>query len=164
MGWVVAVIAVIGLSFISILFLFLKPTAQPVPQSVPITISSAGSATNVPQQSSQNASPLLELVSTVASRQYMIQVEGQVKNISQQSLKSVTVVVSCYDANGAFVTSQNAMIQYNPILPNQVSPFIAYINNNPAIVNYKIEFKELSGGALAAKNSTGISPPFKIAQ
>jgi len=75
-------------------------------------------------------------------------VEGQVKNISSGSLKNVTIVASFYDASGSFITSADALIDYNPILPGQISPFKAMHTENPAMKKAGVEFKYLMGGSI----------------
>lgn len=45
--------------------------------------------------------------------------EGQVRNVSAASLKNVTAVVTWYTASGEMITSDSALIEYNPIMPGQ---------------------------------------------
>ena len=75
-------------------------------------------------------------------------VEGQVKNISNQSLKNVKVVATWLDKNGGFIKSDDAIVEYNPILPGQTSPFKTMSSTNPAMSKYTVEFKTLFGGTL----------------
>jgi hypothetical protein len=75
-------------------------------------------------------------------------VEGQVKNISEQSLKNVTAVATWYDKDGDFIKTADALIDYNPILPGQVSPFKTITTGNPSMSKFAVEFKTLLGGAL----------------
>lgn len=77
-----------------------------------------------------------------------IEARGQVKNISTESLRNVMAVVSYYDKEGEFITSDETLISYNPILPGQTSPFHVMTTNNPAMVKATIEFKELMGGTI----------------
>ncbi len=74
--------------------------------------------------------------------------EGQVMNISGQRLQDVTAVVSFYDASGEFITSEQALINYNPILSNQVSAFEVPAAYNPAMEKANVEFKYLMGGSI----------------
>ncbi len=80
-------------------------------------------------------------------------VEGSVKNIAGNALENVTAVASCYDSNGQFVTSGNAVIDYNPILANQTSPLTVMVNWNPAMKTCRLEFKELFGGTIPVYHS-----------
>jgi hypothetical protein len=72
-------------------------------------------------------------------------VEGQVRNISGSSLKDIEAVASWYAADGTFITSDSAIIEYNPILPGQTSPFKAMSTANPKMAKYAVEFKLLFG-------------------
>jgi hypothetical protein len=74
--------------------------------------------------------------------------EGQVMNISGQRLEDVMAVVNFYDAKGDFITSDQALIAYNPILPNQTSPFTIPTAYNPAMKKASVEFKYLMGGSI----------------
>ena len=49
---------------------------------------------------------------------------------------------------GGFITSDDALIDYNPILPGQTSPFKAMATENPAMRKASIDFKELMGGSI----------------
>jgi len=96
----------------------------------------------------------LELIAMNDTREYdFITVEGQVKNISGVSLDSIVAVVEFYDANGDFVKSDSALIDYNPILSGQTSPFSVITTDNPAIKKYSTTFKYFSGGTLPTKDS-----------
>lgn len=66
--------------------------------------------------------------------------EGEVKNISGHPLEYVKAVVSWYDANGQFISSDTSYIQYNPLLPGQRSPFRVMNTWNPAMRTARIEF------------------------
>jgi len=50
-------------------------------------------------------------------------VMGEVKNINHNKLDRVMANVSWYTNDGIFITSDDALIDYNPIMPNQTSPF-----------------------------------------
>ena len=79
--------------------------------------------------------------------------EGRVKNITSQSMKNVTAVASFYDGSNGFITSSDAIIDYNPILPGQVSPFRVMQTENPAMKKAGIEFKYLMGGTIQFKEA-----------
>jgi hypothetical protein len=76
-------------------------------------------------------------------------VEGQVKNVSAESLENVTAVATWMDKDGNFIKTDEAMIDYNPILPGQTSPFKTISTGNPAMARYRVEFKKLMGGTLS---------------
>lgn len=97
---------------------------------------------------------LLELIAMNDTREYdFITVEGQVKNISGVSLDSIVAVVEFYDSNGDFVKSDSALIDYDPILSGQTSPFSVITTDNPAIKKYSTTFKYFAGGTLPTKDS-----------
>ena len=77
-----------------------------------------------------------------------VEAKGQVKNISNQSLKNVQAVVSFYDKNGNFITSSSALIDFNPIIVGQTSPFSTIETYNPAMHTANIQFKYLMGGTI----------------
>jgi hypothetical protein len=94
--------------------------------------------------------PALELISWNWSESYgYAQAEGQVKNISGKSLKNIQAMVSWYTKDGEFITNADALLEYNPILPDQVSPFTVMTTHNPAMKKARIEFKTLFGGTVA---------------
>jgi hypothetical protein len=78
--------------------------------------------------------------------------EGTVKNISSQKLENVEVLVMFQDRNGDLITTGEALIEYNPILPGQISPFRAMATANPAMEKASIDFKRLMGGTLCWKS------------
>ena len=79
--------------------------------------------------------------------------EGQVKNISSSPLENVDAVVTFYDSAGGFITSSDALIDFNPILPSQTSPFKVMKTENPAMRKAGVEFRHLMGGPIAYRNA-----------
>jgi hypothetical protein len=75
--------------------------------------------------------------------------EGEVKNITGQSIESVTALVTWYDSNGNLITSDDALIDYNPLMPGQRSPFKVMARYNPQMKKASIRFKQLMGGDLS---------------
>lgn len=108
----------------------------------------AAAATSTPVPSPVLPGPTYELA-LVSSRGYESDgggchiVEGQVKNISSQSLKNVTAVVTWYDKADGFIKSDDALVEYNPLLAGQTSPFKTMSSSNPAMSKYTAEFKTL---------------------
>ncbi len=82
--------------------------------------------------------------------------EGQVRNISSQPLQNVEALASFYDADGDFITSSDSLIEYNPLLPGQTSPFKVMKPWNPAIKKAGVEFKYLMGGSIPFR---AVPPP-----
>lgn len=119
-----------------------------------IEIGSSGStvspsSTSSAPSSPNSSEPKLELVRYTWSKgdDYAI-VKGQVKNISSQSIRNVEAVATFYDKSGGFVTSDDALIDYNPILAGQTSPFSVMARVNPEMRTATVEFKELMGGTI----------------
>lgn len=101
----------------------------------------------------EKANSDLELVRWSWSKDYSYVVaEGQVKNISQRRLERVEALVTWYDANKNFITSQSSLIEFNPIMPNQISPFKVTARHNPAMKSASIEFKFLFGEKIRTYN------------
>jgi len=84
-------------------------------------------------------------------------VEGEVKNISPENLSNVEVVASFYTADKKFITSTDALIEYNPILPGQTSPFKAMASYNPAMKSASVTFKTLMGRTIFWKKKELLS-------
>lgn len=82
---------------------------------------------------------------------YFVSAVGEVKNITDEPLENVLAVVSFYTKDGTFITSSEALIRYNPILPGQTSPFEVIENYNPAMEKASIEFAFLLGGTIRVK-------------
>ena len=53
-----------------------------------------------------------------------------------------------YTADKTFVASDSALIEYEPLLPGQTSPFRVLTRYNPAIANCDIGFKSIGGAAI----------------
>lgn len=81
--------------------------------------------------------------------------EGRVRNVSDQPLKNVTAVVTWYSSSGELITSDNALIEYNPIMPGQASPFKVMARWNPQMEKATVEFKELLGGRIEHYSESG---------
>jgi len=95
----------------------------------------------------------LELVSNSWCKKYDFAImEGQVKNTSNIPLRSVAAIASFYDENGVVVASSEALIDCNPILPGQTSPFKVITIWDPAMKKAGVEFKFLMGGTIFTRH------------
>lgn len=74
--------------------------------------------------------------------------EGQVRNISGSRMENVMAEVTWRAADGTFITSEDALISLNPILPGQTSSFRVMGRWNPAMQSGNLQFKYLMGGAI----------------
>ena len=72
-------------------------------------------------------------------------VEGQVQNITARPLRNVEAVAVFKSENGELITSTSSLIEYNPIMPGQTSPFKVMVGYNPRMKNAGLDFKFLMG-------------------
>lgn len=127
--------------------------SSPAPASTSTSASPATPATR-PTPAAAPQPPRAQLA-LLSSRGYEAEyggyhyVEGQVQNIGSEPLKNVTAVATWMDKAGNFIKADDALIDYNPILPGQTSPFKTITSGNPAMSTYTVEFKTLFGGTLA---------------
>lgn len=104
--------------------------------------------------SSTPAEPPLELQAASWHSEYGYAIfEGAVKNVSAKSLDGVEAVATFYDKDGGFITSDSAMVDYQPILPGQTTPFKVMGTWNPAMKSANVEFKHILGGTIACKEA-----------
>jgi hypothetical protein len=74
-----------------------------------------------------------------------VDVEGQLTNTSDQSIRSLQGLVEFYDADGQFITSQFVPIAITPLMPGQTSPFTTVAKYNPQMHLAKMRFKTYEG-------------------
>jgi hypothetical protein len=98
--------------------------------------------------------PKLELRSFSWSRQsnYAV-VEGLVRNLSDATLTRVQAVALMTDGSQQFISSNTALIEYQPLLPGQSSPFKVMVRWNPAMKSCRVEFKKLGGAKIQTLHS-----------
>ncbi|GAI35654.1 unnamed protein product, partial [marine sediment metagenome] len=75
-------------------------------------------------------------------------VSGQVKNISEKPLHNIEAVAMFKTKAGKLVTSESSLIEFNPIMPRQASPFEVVSTYNPQMETVNITFKNLLGGTI----------------
>ena len=95
--------------------------------------------------------PVLEIQNFTCTQSYgyMI-IEGAVKNVSAFRQKNVQAVGSFYTSDSQFISSGTALVEYDPVLPGQTTPFKVMARTNPAYARCKIEFKEFWGGLISS--------------
>lgn len=111
----------------------------------------AARAAEVAAEQEERANAKLEIVDWTwgqTDSESFVEVTGRVKNISGESLKNVEAVVEFEDRNGQLITTDSALIDYNPILPGQTSTFKVIETYNPAMKKAGISFKDLMGGSI----------------
>ncbi len=103
-----------------------------------------------PARSSEPESPPLELLSWKCEKEHgYVFVLGEVRNVSSRSLENITAVGTFRTKNGDLVKTETALVEYNPILPGQASPFKAGGTDNPQITSCAVAFKHLLGGSVS---------------
>lgn len=115
-----------------------------------------GSRVETPQPGASGAAPAADLAPKLAveawswhSEYGYVTAEGRVRNTTSAPLEHVQAVASFYDRAGTFISSGDALIQYDPLLPGQSSPFQVMATHNPAMAKAGLEFKVLFGGRIA---------------
>ena len=94
--------------------------------------------------------PALALLSSEGYDQSGVyRVEGQVQNISVGPLANVAVVVTWFTAEAEFLTSDECLIGFNPIMAGQTAPFSCLTQSMPAMDQYSVGFKHELGGTIA---------------
>lgn len=88
-----------------------------------------------------------------------VTVTGEVANISNEKLERVWVVITHYGANGDLITSDDAILDYDPLMPGQTSPFKAMVRRNPLMKTYKIGFKHTFGETIDFIDARTIKTP-----
>ena len=73
---------------------------------------------------------------------------GRVTNMTDLPMENVQVVIQFFTSDGAFVKSGDALVEFNPILSGQTSPFTVIVSGNPEIATGTISFKTLFGGTI----------------
>ncbi|MDP2950428.1 MAG: hypothetical protein Q8P22_12935 [Chloroflexota bacterium] len=81
------------------------------------------------------------------------------KNVGTTSINNVEAVVSYYTESDTFVTSDSALIEYDPLLPGQTSPFKVLTRDNPAISKGRVTFKQLFGATIPTFRPTPTPTP-----
>jgi hypothetical protein len=110
-----------------------------------------------PQMASE---PSLDLLSYNGTKSLgFITIDGEARNTSNSSISDLMVVVRHYTSDGTFVRSDTAMVEYNPILPGQTSPFKVIGTDNPAIIKFVVNFTRMFGGTVEFRNSDTSSGP-----
>ena len=126
-----------------------------------LSIPTTAAVSAVAAKASRVVTPSLELLSMGCTQESFgnfggyAYLQGEVKNVSNRPLENVMVQVSWYTDSEEFITSDDALINLNPILPGQTSPFKTITTLNPAMSNCKMSFKALFGGSISYRTSDG---------
>jgi hypothetical protein len=143
---IIGLAGVLGFMFLMSLIGSFSSQSQPTPAPL---------ATPAPLLPTAASEPTLALLS---SRGYETEtgsyyyVEGQVQNLGSDSLRNVAIVATWFTKDDQFITSDEALIDFNPLLPGQTSPFKTITRGNPAMSKYTVQFKQLFGGTIAHRD------------
>lgn len=74
--------------------------------------------------------------------------EGQVMNVSERKLERVQALASFKNADGELVTSASSLIEFQPLMPGQTSPFKIYAGADRRIKTATVNFKTMLGPAI----------------
>ncbi len=83
-----------------------------------------------------------------------VTVEGQVTNVSKEPLRNIQALVTFYTKSKEFITAADGLVEFNPIMPGQTSPFTVMERFNPEMHTAEIQFKEMFGGTIAYRDKT----------
>lgn len=72
-------------------------------------------------------------------------VEGEVENLTTSPLADVKVKATWYDKAGTLLTSDDAMLDFNPLMPGQKSPFKTISRGHPQMATYTVAFQTIRG-------------------
>ena len=71
---------------------------------------------------------------------------GEVTNRSTQKIENIDVIISYHTKEGTLVKTDSALVEYNPTLPGQTTPFEVITRYNPRIETAQLNFKHLLFG------------------
>ena len=133
------------------------PTAEPTPLVGTPTAEPTPAEKRTPVYNPSNPSPayrlaLLSFSCTTSSSSRYNTCEGAVTNLTNQSLRNIVAVVTWVDSNGTPQRSDDALIDFNPILAGQTSTWSTIGRANPGLTDSYLNFKELSGGTILTRN------------
>jgi hypothetical protein len=78
------------------------------------------------------------------------QCEGTVRNVSGVKLEGVQVIVQWLTGEGEVAAADSAPVQFDPLLPDQTSPWILVAGSyNPEFKEYRLSFEDASGPVAA---------------
>lgn len=78
-------------------------------------------------------------------------IRGEVTNVSGRRLENVVAVGTWRTADGTFIVSDDALIDFDPLLPGQTSPFEIISRYNPLMSRCNLQFKHLFGEQIPAR-------------
>ena len=149
--WQIALVAGVSiLGWLTIMALIFAPGDDDPESAVAAAPTTRPTATAKPAPTAVPTPPLTLISATCThTSEAFIECEGFVRNVSDRPLEDVLAVIINTDASGVPLSSDDALIDYNPILAGQESPWSVIINYNPAYTQWRVEFSELFGTKIA---------------
>jgi hypothetical protein len=98
-----------------------------------------------PTPSAVSVPPLQLLSVTCAVEHGYGYVRGEVKNVSNSAIKGLMVVGEFRQADGTLIKTADSVVDYDPLMPGQSSPFEALTPHNPLATKCQIGFKTFWG-------------------
>lgn len=96
--------------------------------------------------------PPLKINSWSCSKEYgFAKVHGMVTNRSNKSIDRLMVTAIYKTSGGDIVKSSDALVDFQPLLPGQQSPFSTLTTDNPAIKNCGILFRTMFGSEVKSE-------------
>lgn len=97
--------------------------------------------------------PDLKVLSWNCTQSYgFVTVSGEVRNETNAPISNLMVVSLHYSSDQQLIRSDSGMVDYNPIMPGQTSPFKTMGTLNPMMRTCRIGFKQMFGGAVSWDN------------
>lgn len=121
-----------------------------------VSLGTSSSYSSPPQPSPRKAisalpeSPSLRLESfrnERSSTDYM-KVIGEVTNLTSSPIDKIQAVAKWYDKSDNLIVSDTTLIDYQPLMGNQSSPFHVLSRYNPAMSYVRIDFKKFWGDSI----------------
>jgi hypothetical protein len=124
-----------------VLAVYIAPKNNSTPASAATT---APPAAKAPQSKAE-----IQLLNFECSRAHgFMTVDGEIRNISSSPINNLMIVASHYTSDKKFIRSDSGMVEYNPLMPGQTSPFKAMGTDNPMMSKCHVGFKRMFGGAI----------------
>jgi len=122
--------------------------------TVTSSYSDSGSSQTVQTTINNNVEQAIKLETSAwactKKRKYMY-LEGEVKNISDKPIRNLMAIATFRGEDDIFIKSDNSLVDYNPLMPGQTSPFKVMSSDNPAIEKCRLSFKTMMGGKIRYK-------------
>jgi hypothetical protein len=152
-GLTAALIITVGISvLVGVPLLVVRSRSTPTPP--------ASVHRNLPAAESQPApsqSPSLALLSSHAHLNAagdFWYIDGEIRNLTAQSLSNLQVVSVWYDQQGAAVAQSTDLVDLKKVMPGEISPFSSATRARPEMSTFRLQFKSEIGVPLLARDGS----------